>query len=291
VLIRVSRDSVAAGDDTSPHDYTLDVDPKEALGALLARLTPDINVRGPAAWAVRLSSDGQRDEYVAVYSADLGGMRVVRRAEQALGSFGQPSLYFCYFSLAPAELLLAAVERGEEPDRDALTREGRRRHLMDEEARAEREQATSTGRLLSKDAVAAITELGGQVSPHSGDYARVDGHAATWLVTRDEWWHRVNRFDNATGLTASGAHFKRPGAFLAEPFLVACVGAERRAAAGLPPALLPPRVSTELKWHQWHWAWPGPDGPFEAQSMEEDLAVVGASVAGMGVAAVVAAFS
>lgn len=107
MLIHVDRDLVAAADDTESHGRTLRAHPSETLGAPLGRLTPDVSVRGPAAWAVRLSSGEPPGEYLAVYSAELGGMRVARDGERTLGSFSQPSVRFCYFGIAPAELLLA----------------------------------------------------------------------------------------------------------------------------------------------------------------------------------------
>lgn len=225
----VDRDSVAMGDDVEPHERVLDVPGETTLGAFLAHLSPDVSVAGPATWVVRLG--GRDGAWVGMYD---GQMRVLREADRTLADLGVAVVHFDYWAGAPAELLLESLAGGRLPDKTALQREGWRRGWQAEDERAREKQATTTKRLLSPEAVAAVEALGGRVEVHAPSYCRlVAADRTTYVVRSDQHWSRLATVDDA-GDQHGLATFRPPGP-LAETTLVARLGTAWREARGLAP--------------------------------------------------------
>ncbi|MEI5671701.1 MULTISPECIES: hypothetical protein [unclassified Nocardioides] len=254
--VTVDRDSVAMGDDTESHERTLDVPGETTLGAFLAHLTPGVSVAGSATWVVRLG--GRGGDWVGMYD---GQMRVLREAERTLADLGATGIYFDYWAGAPAELLLESLAAGRLPAKDALQREGWRRGWQAEDDRARAKAATTTRRLLSAEAVAAVAALGGRIEVHAPSYCRLVGaDGTTYVVTADQHWSRVSTVDEAGDRRGLGT-FRPPGP-LAETTLVARLGATWRATRGLDP-VEPPRHRTTVSRSGGIWRWTFTDGGVE----------------------------
>jgi len=285
--VRVDRDSVAMGDDTESHERTLDVPGATTLGAFLAHLSPDVSVAGPAAWVVRLG--GRDGDWVAMYD---GQMRVLREADRTLDDLGVTTIHFDYWAGAPADLLLESLAAGRLPAKDALQREGWRRGWQAEDDRARAKAATTTRRLLSPAAVAAVAELGGRIEVHAPSYCRLVGaDGTTYVVSTDRHWSRLATLDEAGDRQGLGT-FRPPGP-LAETTLVAHLGTTWRAVRGLPP-LDPPRHRTTVSRSGGIWRWTFSTGGVEHEGRywpDGTLAATYAPYAQLGVPQITALFT
>lgn len=258
--VRVDRDDVAMGD-SADHRRELEVPRRRRLRRLLAGLRPEVSVSGGSTWLVCVSPDDARvadpaTSWVGGY-ADGVGLRVLRHGDRRLaelaGADGSLSVHFHYYAMAPAPEFFAALERGELPDRDALAALGRRRAAEAEEQAARERERTSSARLLSAEAVAALTRFGAAVAVHADDYARIEVGEETWVLRRDRFWVHVG----IEGPRPAYPMFRPPDA-AAEPVLVARAGTLWRAAAGLDPAPAPTGQDVPEVRHQaglWLWTW------------------------------------
>lgn len=283
----VDRDSVAMGDDTDSHERVLEVPGETTLGAFLAHLAPDVSVAGPATWVVRLG--GRDGDWVGMYD---GQMRVLREADRTLDSLAPLQVFFDYWAGAPADLLLESLAGGRLPRKDALQREGWRRGWLAEDERAQEKAATTTKRLLSTDAVAAVATFGGRVEVHAPSYCRlVAADGATYVARADGHWSRLALVD-AAGDQHQVASFRPPGP-LAETTLVARLGEAWRESRGLPP-ITPPRHRTEVRRSGgiWMWAWSERGVPHEGRYWPDgSLAAAYAPYARLSVPEITALFA
>jgi hypothetical protein len=95
VELRISRDSVAAGDDVDPHDRVIDVDGHTALGDIVASILGRnylASIRGgEATWVVRA---GRRGEALGVVAQQWATPRLLH-PEAAITTLGH-ELHFDY---------------------------------------------------------------------------------------------------------------------------------------------------------------------------------------------------
>ena len=284
--ITVDRDSVAAGDDVDRHDYTLEVPPETTVDEVLRTLRPDVSVAGPASWLVRLG--GRDGTAIAVYAAGFG-MHVSPAADRPVASLSPPVIHFDYWQSSPPQLLLDALQRGEEPDRRTAMEEGWRQQFRDRLVAARASEAASPGGLLSPALVAAASRLDALIEVHAGDYARVTAaDGSTWVVHTDHrYWIWIDRA--ADGLELPLAWFWRP-APAAEPVLAAILGEAWRRARGL-PGRVPPPVTISVE-HGQRWTWVDGGTGYEVKNWETpELAEHYAPFARLSVDEVVAHFT
>ncbi|WP_244930106.1 hypothetical protein [Nocardioides sp. W7] len=250
--VTVDRDSVAMGDDTESHERVVDVPGETTLGTFLAHLSPGVSVAGgTGSWVIWIGD--RRGDWVGMY-AD-GEARVLRLADRTLAELGVTAVFFDYWSSAPPELLFASLAAGRLPDKTALRHEGWRQQWQVEDERAQEKEATTSKRLLTPDAVAAVAELGGRIEVHAPSYCRLAAADGTAYVVRsDQFWTRISRLDDE-GDQHQIATFQPPGP-LAETTLVAMLGTTWRELNDLPP-VEPPRHRNEVRRSAgiWRWSW------------------------------------
>lgn len=262
--ITVDRDSVAAGDDTERHDYTVEVTPETTVDEILRTLRPDVNVAGPAAWLVRLG--GRDGPAVAVYAAGFG-MHVSPAADRPVGTLSPPVIYFDYWQSSPPQLLVDALKRGEEPDRKVALEEGWRQQYRDRLAAARASEARSPGDLLGTTMIAAAARLDAQIDVHARDYARLTAaDGSTWVFHTDHrYWIWIDKAVH--GLEQSIAWFRLP-ARSAEAVLTAILGEAWRTSRGLGQPAQPPTDVEVVPGRRSHWQWTDEAGPQEVRNWE-----------------------
>jgi hypothetical protein len=123
VLLHLSRDSVAAGDDVESHDQDVEVDERRNLATFIQMTVRDgylpIISGGKATW-VALS--GRRGKWLAVVAAQWKQPQLIVDFGTEVGAIGD-SLHFRYLTQRdPQELLdeVRAAHAQENPDRPYL---------------------------------------------------------------------------------------------------------------------------------------------------------------------------
>lgn len=287
----MDRDSVAMGDDALPHERIVEVPGDVTLGAFLSQLRPNVSFSGGGSgtWVVRL---GDRDgEWVGMLADHE--MRVLREADRTLSDLGLTAVYFDYWAGAPAELLYESLAGGRLPDRSDLQHEGMRRAWRAADDRALVAATTSSERLLSAEATAAVAELGGRIDVHAPSYCRLAAADGTqYVVSTERFWSDIRQVDD-DGDLRSMASFRPPGPRLMETTLVARLGQAWREAQGRPPIEPPPHaLEVQRKAGIWMWTWREDGLPHEGRYWPDgSLAALYAPYARLGVPEITALFT
>ena len=113
MIIRLDRDSVAAGDDVEGHDVDWEADARRPLERFVHDLVkggylPGIQ-GGRSTWVARGTRRGEPFAVLAIRFGRLDSMRLVGRAALDLGQVGE-SLYFDYRAQEDPDAVFAASE-------------------------------------------------------------------------------------------------------------------------------------------------------------------------------------
>ncbi len=217
-MVRVDRDSVAAGDDVVSHKRLVERPAGLSLSALLETVTPEVRADGWS-WVVRVGR-----EVVGVWSVDHGVRLLV---PDRVVPAGEVEVCFAYFLQIDPAWLHQRLAAGAAPRRDSLLDEYApiARQRREEELR--RRERDLPARLLTADCVVALVAFGATIDLHCDTTCR-------FRVDGDEW--TVARADTMTQVFAPGRRGPtvsvRP-VEVAEGWLVAALGARLREAQGL----------------------------------------------------------
>jgi hypothetical protein len=111
--MRLSRDSVAAGDDVESHDEIREVDPRRPLERLVRELHRDHYLAsiqgGRATWIVRTSKNGEALAVFGTRYGDADTFRLVKRTGMDLSEVGE-SLHFEFARHDDADSVLASLQ-------------------------------------------------------------------------------------------------------------------------------------------------------------------------------------
>ncbi|RZS90858.1 hypothetical protein EV189_0088 [Motilibacter rhizosphaerae] len=270
MLVEVDRSSVHAGDDVRSHEHWTEVDPAWTVEELLASVQPDVDVQGGSTWICCWGG-----EPFAVWCSRDRRVRTWRPEVRTVADLGGgPRLFFDYWSTADPDWLLAAVERGALADRWALRQQWDDVLRAREEAEWRERARTSSDRLLTPEAVAALEGFGAALDPHGEGYCRAVLGEEEWRVSVVGSWLSLVSPHGYTGSADSR--------LAAETWLVAAVGAAWLAATGtvrdLPPAVEPVHRSGQ-------WVVPVAHGTLRMRGRDDALAA--AAYASMSVRQVV----
>jgi hypothetical protein len=218
IELRLDRDSVAMGDDMTSHAGVRAIARGTRLSTAIEQNSPEIRSRG---WSWVVVVDG---DVAAVWSVDEGVRLLV--PDRALRR-GPVEIHFRYFLQIDPAWLFDRLAGGARADRRQLEREyapiARERHF----AELRRREREIDARLLSAECVAAIRQLGADITLHADIACDFTHRGDAWAVRRADTMLQV--FAGGGGPIAS----IRPHA-LGEAWLVGMLGASARAAAGRP---------------------------------------------------------
>ena len=112
VLIRLDRDSVAAGDDVEPHEEDREVDARRPLDRFIVELVRDHYLPqiqgGQSCWIVRTQRRGQALGVASVRYGDFDGVRFVEGRQLDVGHVGD-SLFFEYAAQESPDAVFARL--------------------------------------------------------------------------------------------------------------------------------------------------------------------------------------
>ncbi len=244
VLVRVDRDSVAAGDDVMSHEREVERPAGTSLAALLESVTPEIRAEGWS-WVIRV--DGQT---VGVWSVDHGVQLLV--ADRVVAA-GEVEVSFAYFLQIDPAWLFQRLSDGAKPHRATLVEEFAPIAQARREEELRRREREIAARLLTADCTDALVSFGATIDLHCDTTCRFQVAGEEWTVARADTMTQVF----APGRRAPTASV-RP-VQVAEGWLVAALGARQREARGLPafPAHEPhPLPGLALRHGRWNLSGP-----------------------------------
>lgn len=182
VLVRVDRESVAAGDDVMSHQREVERRAGLLLSALLETVTPDIRAEGWS-WVVRV--DG---ETVGVRSVDHGVRLLV---PDRVVPAGPAEVFFAYFQQIDQAWLFQRLADGARPHRATLVEEFAPVARVRREEELRRREREVAARLLTADCIEALVGFGATIDLHCDTTCRFVLGGEQWTVARADTMTQV----------------------------------------------------------------------------------------------------